>query len=115
MDISGIEEAGKLYGTIAGMLSPTGRGRFFIRDDITRIIFYSSAIEGNKLDESEALMLINGDLEVGSGRLTDYIELLNHKDVYNRIAQIGDNASMLLSWTSSKNSADPEFSACAVR
>ena len=91
MDISGIEEAVKLYGTIAGMLSPTGRGRFFIRDDITRIIFYSSAIEGNKLDESEALMLINGDLEVGSGRLTDYIELLNHKDVYNRIAQIGDN------------------------
>ncbi|MCL5404258.1 MAG: Fic family protein [Candidatus Marsarchaeota archaeon] len=36
-------------------------------------------------------MLINGDLEIGSGRLTDYIELLNHKDVYNRIAQIGDN------------------------
>ncbi|MCL5007691.1 MAG: Fic family protein [Candidatus Marsarchaeota archaeon] len=91
MDISGIEEEGKLYETIAGMLSPTGRGRFFIRDDIARIIFYSSAIEGNKLDESEALMLINGDLEIGSGRLIDYIELLNHKDVYNLIAQIGDN------------------------
>lgn len=91
MDISGIKEVGSLYGAIAGIFSPAGRGRFFVRDDIARIIFYSSAIEGNRLGESEALTLINGDLEVGSGRLTDYIELLNHKGVYNHIAQIGDN------------------------
>jgi hypothetical protein len=91
MDISGIREVGSLYGAIARIFSPTGKGRFLIRDDIARIIFYSSAIEGNKLDESTALALINGDIEIGSGKLTDYIELLNHKGVYNHIAQIGDN------------------------
>ncbi len=90
MDISEIKEASSLYGTIAETFSPNGQGQSLIRDNIARIIFYSSAIEGNRLDESTAFALINGDIEVGSGKIADYIELLNHKDVYKYIAQIGD-------------------------
>ncbi len=91
MDISGIKETGKLFGAITEIFSPTGGGQFLIRDDIAKIVFYSSAIEGNKLDESTAMMLINGDLETENGRLMDYIELLNHREVYNHIVQVGDN------------------------
>jgi len=91
MDISGIREAGKLFGTVSAIFSPTGNGQFLIRDDIVKTIFYSSTIEGNELDKQTAFALINDDLEIGNGKLTDYIELLNHREVYNYITQIGDS------------------------
>ncbi len=59
-----------------------------IKSNIVKIIFYSSAIEGNKLDVSTAELLLNGKIVSKEGRFQDYIEILNHGEVYRRLIKI---------------------------
>jgi len=56
-------------------------------EEILNTIFYSSFIEGNRLSQDAAKALINdGFVELG-GRLSDYIELINHKKIYEAILE----------------------------
>ncbi len=87
-----MDKISALFEEIARNFSSASNGPDFIKNNMAKLIFYSSAIEGNRLDDSTGLMLINRSLEIGSGRLVDYIELLSHKEVYERVAKIGDNA-----------------------
>ena len=48
------------------------------------MIYYSSAIEGNKTPQNTAELLFNADLFDGKATLPDYLELLNHMRVYER-------------------------------
>jgi len=61
-----------------------------IPDTIIKIIFYSSKIEGNKLGEEAATLLINNDFIEKGSILEDYLELLNHKELYLLIHNLKD-------------------------
>ncbi len=62
-------------------------------DRILNTIFYSSSIEGNKLDMDAARLLIKNKFAELHGRLTDYLELLNHKFVYEYILNFDDKSN----------------------
>jgi len=57
-------------------------------DNLLYTIFYSSSIEGNILDQDSAKALINGKFAKQNGRFTDYIELLNHINVYTYLLDL---------------------------
>ena len=59
-----------------------------IKSNIVRIIFYSSAIEGNKLNASTAELLLNGKIVSKEGRFQDYIEILRHGEVYRQLIKL---------------------------
>lgn len=61
-----------------------------IRDTIIKTIFYSSKIEGNSLGEEAAVLLINNNFVEKDSIFEDYIELLNHKDLYYLIHNLKD-------------------------
>lgn len=61
-------------------------------DEILNTVFYSSVIEGNRLDTDAAKLLINGGFVELQGRLPDYIELLNHKKLYEYIAAMKNSS-----------------------
>lgn len=86
-----IDSAASLFGTVFGTAFNKDKGMRFIENNMARIVFYSSAIEGNMLNQTSALILINDDLAIRGGRLADYLELLNHKKAYRKISAIGDN------------------------
>lgn len=90
VDREGIDYVSYLFGKISDRFAAKSNGSNLLKENMAKTVLYSSAIEGNRLDDSAASMLINGDLEVGDGRLVDYIELLNHKEMYKRITEIGD-------------------------
>ncbi len=90
MDEKVSDKAGVLFQEVISPASEISK-QGFIKENIDRIMINSSAMEGNRLDEHTASMLINGNLEAGGGRFVDYLELLNHKKVYERIAELGDS------------------------
>jgi Fic family protein len=63
-----------------------------MQDTIVKTIFYSSKIEGNKLGEEAATLLINSDFVERGSILEDYLELLNHKELYRLIYSLKDRS-----------------------
>ncbi|MGC8662771.1 MAG: Fic family protein [Candidatus Micrarchaeia archaeon] len=62
----------------------------WLKDTIIKVIFYSSKIEGNLLSYDAASLLIANGLIDRDGKLEDYIELLNHKTLYEQLYTLKD-------------------------
>ena len=62
----------------------------WLKDTIIKVIFYSSKIEGNLLSYDAASLLIANGLIGRDGKLEDYIELLNHKTLYEQLYTLKD-------------------------
>ena len=56
-----------------------------LKDNAFKMIYYSSLIEGNKTPLKTANALFNHALFDGESNIPDYIELLNHKKVYEEL------------------------------
>lgn len=56
-----------------------------IKNSILKMIYYSSAIEGNKADLNTAELLFNSNLFDGKASISDYMELMNHKSAYESL------------------------------
>ncbi|MGI0141784.1 MAG: Fic family protein [Candidatus Micrarchaeales archaeon] len=55
-----------------------------LKENITRIIFESSKYEGNELAEPIGKLLLDGKLLTHSDGFLSYIELINHKEAYEK-------------------------------
>lgn len=91
MDVDIVDKIAVLYGRIVKNSFVHSYGPDFIKSNMAKMVFYSSAIEGNTLEEDTALMLINGNFVLRDGKFVNYIELLNHKETYELIAKMGDH------------------------
>ncbi|MGC8568111.1 MAG: Fic family protein [Candidatus Micrarchaeia archaeon] len=54
----------------------------YLEKNIVKIIFYSSRIEGNRLDESSGELFLESGFVKHDGGFLDYLELLNHEEIY---------------------------------
>ena len=61
----------------------------FLAGRIVRIIFYSSAMEGNRIDEPDAAALLENNLvREDSGAFDDSLELINHRELFKRMIEL---------------------------
>ncbi len=60
----------------------------YLRENIAKIIYYSSKIEGNGLDWDTSNLILEGMIVPKGGRLQDYIEISNHGKAYEKLVQM---------------------------
>ncbi len=60
----------------------------YLKDNIIKIIFYSSKIEGNKLDKSTAELLLDSGFVKHDSEFKDYLEILNHGNAYKSMIDL---------------------------
>ncbi len=63
----------------------------YLMENITNIIYYSSKMEGNNLDEDTSNLILNGILAPKNGTLQDYIEISNHGKAYEKLVRMSKN------------------------
>jgi len=61
-----------------------------IKDNLNRIIFYSSSTEGNRLNEDTVNLLLNGNIIIKKGLLQHYIEIINNEKVYKKLVELSN-------------------------
>ena len=62
----------------------------YLKDNISNIIYLSSYIEGNPLDEETSKLLFDGQLMRGKGKLEDYLEMINHTNAAKKLLSLGN-------------------------
>ena len=61
-----------------------------LKDNLNRIIFYSSSTEGNRLNEDTVNLLLNGNIIIKNGLLQHYIEIINNEKVYKKLVELSN-------------------------
>lgn len=62
----------------------------YLKENIAKILFYSSQLEGNPIKEKVGLMLINSKLMYDNVKLESYIELLNFNEVTEYLIRLSN-------------------------
>jgi fido (protein-threonine AMPylation protein)/SOS response regulatory protein OraA/RecX len=60
----------------------------FIKENIAKMMFYSSTAEGNMLNQEGATLLMDGKLIRDGGKLNDYFEIVNHEEACEEVMKL---------------------------